>query len=128
MQSSLRGTEILQSSSSRIPRVWRSSTVVWRRGLQISTPSPDALDIDLPEPVLNTNGATPGLSKIQNSDCVLTAFQDAKFEVIGSPFSLLSVSLTASQNLYTRKGSLVGVGGKAENVHETWLLKGLCTS
>lgn len=43
--------------------------------------------------------------------------KDAKFEVIGSPFSLLSVSLSASQNLYTRKGSLVGVGGKAENVH-----------
>lgn len=42
--------------------------------------------------------------------------KDAKFEVIGSPFSLLSVSLSASQNLYTRKGSLVGVGGKVENV------------
>jgi len=41
---------------------------------------------------------------------------DARFEVLGSPFSLLSVSLSASQNLYTRKGTLVGVGGKAENV------------
>lgn len=41
---------------------------------------------------------------------------DARFEVLGSPFSLLSVSLSASQNLYTRKGTLVGLGGKAENV------------
>ena len=41
---------------------------------------------------------------------------DARFEVLGSPFSLLSVSLSASQNLYTRRGSLVGLGGKPENV------------
>lgn len=56
---------------------------------------------------------------------------DVKFEVIGSPFALLSVSLlsvsllsislvsvslSASKNLYIRKGSLFGVGGKAENV------------
>jgi len=41
---------------------------------------------------------------------------DATFEVLGSPFSLLSVSLSASQILYTRRGSLVGVGGNVENV------------
>jgi len=41
---------------------------------------------------------------------------DARFEVLGVPYSLLSVSLSASQKLYTRKGTLVGVGGKAENV------------
>ena len=33
---------------------------------------------------------------------------NVKFEVIGSPFSLLPVSLSASQNLYIRKGSLFG--------------------
>ena len=48
---------------------------------------------------------------------------DVKFEVIGSPFSLLSVSLSVSQNLYIRKGSLFGVGGKAENVREPRLSK-----
>ncbi|KAI1930458.1 Altered inheritance of mitochondria protein 24, mitochondrial [Ophidiomyces ophidiicola] len=40
---------------------------------------------------------------------------DAKFEVLGAPYSLLSVSLSASQNLYTRRGTLVGLNGKAEN-------------
>lgn len=43
---------------------------------------------------------------------------DARFEVLGSPYSLLSVSLSASQNLYTRKGTLVGVSGNAENVSD----------
>lgn len=41
---------------------------------------------------------------------------DARFDVIGSPYSLLSVSLSASQNLYTRRGTLVGLSGKADNV------------
>ncbi|KAF2687728.1 hypothetical protein K458DRAFT_294613 [Lentithecium fluviatile CBS 122367] len=40
---------------------------------------------------------------------------DARFEVVGSPFSLLSVSLAASQNLYTRRGTLVGLSGNAEH-------------
>ncbi|KAF2807787.1 uncharacterized protein BDZ99DRAFT_572686 [Mytilinidion resinicola] len=44
---------------------------------------------------------------------------DARFEVIGSPFSLLSVSLSASENLYTRRGTLVGVSGAAENTVST---------
>ena len=44
---------------------------------------------------------------------------DAKFEVLGGPNSILSVSLSASQNLYTRRGTLIGVGGKAENVSST---------
>jgi hypothetical protein len=41
---------------------------------------------------------------------------DAKFEVLGAPFSLLSVQLSPSQNLYTRRGTLVAVSGKPENV------------
>lgn len=41
---------------------------------------------------------------------------DARFEVLGTPFSLLSASISASQNLYTRKGTLVGFNGQAENV------------
>lgn len=41
---------------------------------------------------------------------------DARFEVLGAPFSLLSVQLSPSQNLYTRRGTLVALSGKAENV------------
>jgi hypothetical protein len=41
---------------------------------------------------------------------------DARFEVLGSPYSLLSVTLSASQKLYTRRGTLVGVAGKPDNV------------
>ncbi|PQE32415.1 Altered inheritance of mitochondria mitochondrial protein [Rutstroemia sp. NJR-2017a WRK4] len=44
---------------------------------------------------------------------------DARFEVIGAPYSLLSASLSASQTLYTRRGTLVGVSGKAENAQST---------
>ncbi|KAK2731575.1 Altered inheritance of mitochondria protein 24, mitochondrial [Onygenales sp. PD_40] len=44
---------------------------------------------------------------------------DAKFEILGAPYSLLSVSLSASQNLYTRRGTLVGLSGKADNVVST---------
>ncbi|KFY71668.1 hypothetical protein V499_08146 [Pseudogymnoascus sp. VKM F-103] len=44
---------------------------------------------------------------------------DARFEVIGAPYSLLSVSLSASQRLYTRRGTLVGVSGKVENAQST---------
>lgn len=43
-------------------------------------------------------------------------FLDARFEVLGAPFSLLSVQLSPSQNLYTRRGTLVALSGKAENV------------
>ncbi|OXV10889.1 hypothetical protein Egran_01349 [Elaphomyces granulatus] len=44
------------------------------------------------------------------------ASPDARFEVIGAPYSLLSASLSASQNLYTQRGTLVGLSGKADNV------------
>lgn len=44
---------------------------------------------------------------------------DARFEVLGTPYSLLSVSLSASQRLYTRRGTLVAVQGKAENSQST---------
>ncbi|RMJ27706.1 hypothetical protein PHISP_01420 [Aspergillus sp. HF37] len=45
--------------------------------------------------------------------------RDARFDVIGAPYSLLSVSLSASQNLFTRRGTLVGLSGKADNVVST---------
>ncbi|RFN48174.1 altered inheritance-mitochondria protein 24, mitochondrial [Fusarium flagelliforme] len=44
---------------------------------------------------------------------------DARFEVLGSPYSLLSVTLSASQKLYTRRGTLVAVAGKPENAQST---------
>ncbi|TAQ89841.1 hypothetical protein B7494_g1800 [Chlorociboria aeruginascens] len=45
---------------------------------------------------------------------------DAQFKVLGGPYSpLLSVLLSASQQLYTRSGTLVGVSGKAENARST---------
>ncbi|KAF9874267.1 altered inheritance 24 [Colletotrichum karsti] len=44
---------------------------------------------------------------------------DARFEVLGSPHSLLSVTLSPSQQLYTRRGTLVAVAGKAENAQST---------
>ncbi|KAL2056409.1 hypothetical protein ABVK25_003432 [Lepraria finkii] len=102
MRAQLRGS----SSLSGCFRAWNSlqfSLAVCRRSLQISTQSADALDINYTDPTPSSSGASP----------------DARFEVLGSPFSLLSVSLSASQNLYTRKGSLVGLGGKPENVVST---------
>ncbi|MCJ1359065.1 MAG: Altered inheritance of mitochondria protein 24, mitochondrial [Icmadophila ericetorum] len=44
---------------------------------------------------------------------------DAQFEVLGAPYSLLSISLSASQALYTRRGTLVGVSGRVENAVST---------
>ncbi|KAI6779932.1 mitochondrial protein Fmp26 [Emericellopsis cladophorae] len=44
---------------------------------------------------------------------------DARFEVLGSPYSMLSVTLSASQKLYTRRGTLVGMAGKPENAQST---------
>jgi hypothetical protein len=41
---------------------------------------------------------------------------DVQFEVLGAPYSLLSVSLPASSTLYTRRGTLAGLNGKIENV------------
>ncbi|KAK7205206.1 mitochondrial biogenesis AIM24-domain-containing protein [Myxozyma melibiosi] len=42
-----------------------------------------------------------------------------KFEVLGTPASLLNVALPASSTLYTRRGTLVGVNGSLENVTST---------
>lgn len=51
--------------------------------------------------------------------CFRRCALDAQFEVLGAPYSLLSVSLSASQKLYTRRGTLVGVSGNAENVYNS---------
>lgn len=44
---------------------------------------------------------------------------DASFEILGMPYSLLSVSLAPSQDLYTRRGTLVGLAGPPDNVVST---------
>ncbi|PHH81811.1 hypothetical protein CDD82_7796 [Ophiocordyceps australis] len=53
------------------------------------------------------------------SDGTASALADARFEVLGSPYSLLSVTLSASQKLYTRRGTLVAVAGKPDNAQST---------
>ncbi|SLM37065.1 Mitochondrial biogenesis protein AIM24 [Lasallia pustulata] len=72
-----------------------------RRCVQISATPSDA------SPALDNLTPAPPSSPADSPD--------ARFEVLGAPYSLLSVSLSASQNLYTRRGTLVGISGKAEN-------------
>ncbi|KAF2227856.1 mitochondrial biogenesis AIM24-domain-containing protein [Elsinoe ampelina] len=75
------------------------------RTIQInSTPAsstPSSANINIPDP--SSSQDTP----------------DAQFEVLGGPSSLLSASVSASQTIYTRRGSLVGFNGKAENAVST---------
>lgn len=52
------------------------------------------------------------------SSSLTSHLPDARFEILGSPYSLLSVTLSASQKLYTRRGTLVAMAGNAENVCE----------
>ncbi|EPE26803.1 TRAP-like protein [Glarea lozoyensis ATCC 20868] len=62
---------------------------------------------------------TPVLTGDALSNSIDTDPADARFEVFGAPYSLLSVSLSASQKLYTRRGTLVGLSGKSENTQST---------
>lgn len=62
---------------------------------------------------------TPGKKEVHTRYIKTHNTSDARFEVIGTPFSLLSVSLSASQTLYTRRGTLVGLSGKSENTLST---------
>ncbi|CAO2654399.1 Nn.00g111320.m01.CDS01 [Neocucurbitaria sp. VM-36] len=68
-----------------------------------------------------SSSTEPALEAQVNVDASATpvASPDARFEVIGTPFSLLSVSLSASQTLYTRRGTLVALSGKSENTLST---------
>ncbi|KAF4589294.1 mitochondrial protein Fmp26 [Ophiocordyceps camponoti-floridani] len=59
------------------------------------------------------------ISASPSSDAPTSGFgetADARFEVLGSAFSLLSVKLSASQRLYTRRGTLVALTGEPANV------------
>ncbi|KAK5312449.1 Altered inheritance of mitochondria protein 24, mitochondrial [Exophiala xenobiotica] len=44
---------------------------------------------------------------------------DATFEVLGSPYSFLSVTLSPSQDLYTRRGTLAGFAGGPDGTVST---------
>ncbi|OAK94648.1 hypothetical protein IQ06DRAFT_320699 [Phaeosphaeriaceae sp. SRC1lsM3a] len=68
-----------------------------------------------------SSASDPSLAPQTNIDAasVPAASPDARFEVLGTPFSLLSVSLSASQTLHTRRGTLVGLSGKPENTLST---------
>ncbi|CAO1602676.1 Altered inheritance of mitochondria protein 24, mitochondrial [Xanthoria calcicola] len=74
-----------------------------RRQIHISAPSASTNEPLLTEPIQSSDNISP----------------DAKFEISDSPLPLLHVSLSASQNLHTRRGTLVGLGGKPDNVVST---------
>ncbi|KAL8797594.1 MAG: hypothetical protein Q9195_000411 [Heterodermia aff. obscurata] len=59
------------------------------------------------------------LAKLWNESRVLIVSTDATFDILASPDPLLSVSLSPSQNLYTRRGTLVGASGNVENAIST---------
>ncbi|KAJ5259493.1 Altered inheritance of mitochondria protein 24 [Penicillium angulare] len=84
-----------------VPRVHRQTRYVQIR----ATPSADPTVNGDHLPLANTASSAES--------------RDARFDVVGAPYSLLSASLSASQNLYTRRGTLVGLSGKADNVVST---------
>ncbi|KAG9247462.1 mitochondrial biogenesis AIM24-domain-containing protein [Calycina marina] len=99
----------LWTASRSLRQLRRSCTGAQSRAIQISaTGTSDSL-------------ALKG-DVISTSIDSVTDASDARFEVLGAPYSLLSVSLSASQRLYTRRGTLVGVSGKTENAQSTLTL------
>ncbi|CZT01759.1 hypothetical protein WAI453_006788 [Rhynchosporium graminicola] len=99
-----------------------------RRAIQISaTPTTESpmLTGDVLSNSIDASTDSAGMQSLNNGPEKLAnqaLYSDARFEVLGAPYSLLSVSLSASQKLYTRMGTLVGVSGKAENVSRPLLL------
>lgn len=101
-------------------QITNPSRVSGRRYVQISaTPASTEQQQSLETKTSPSSSPSAGTAmprqRISRSKDLLESL-DARFEVLGSPFSLLSASISASQNLYTRKGTLVGFSGKAENV------------
>ncbi|EUC33598.1 hypothetical protein COCCADRAFT_4898 [Bipolaris zeicola 26-R-13] len=102
---------MLRSAASPWANLARTCTPTGRpsiaaRCINISATSPS------PEPSLQQAVSVEGTATPMHTP-------DARFDVIGTPFSLLSVSLSASQTLYTRRGTLVGLSGKSENTLST---------
>ncbi|CAK7227141.1 Altered inheritance of mitochondria protein 24, mitochondrial [Sporothrix curviconia] len=107
LRSQIASTALARSpTSSAAPYICRqciAGTVACRRAIQISA----APATEYPPPA-SGDAFTAGRDDA-----------DARFEILGSPYSLLSVSLSASQNLYTRRGTLVSVAGKVDNATST---------
>merc|ERR1712000_271458 len=104
----MRGHSPLIQAASRGLRLQSPATYVCRqcRAIQIaSAPSTDSPKV----------GGDAFRTAIESSRDAA----DARFEVLGSPYSMLSVTLSASQKLYTRRGTLVGMAGKPENAQST---------
>ncbi len=81
-----------------------------------SLESKSAFKIDLPK--LGGDGAFA--ERLKSDPKVTTVnVQGPKFDVIGTPFSLLNASIPANGILYTRRGSLVGLNGPASNIYST---------
>jgi hypothetical protein len=106
-----------RSRNSLRPR-GRTSESIGRRYVRIyatpssTNPATEELDFEA-----ETSTTKPGEFSHSNDGSVGANWNiDARFEVLGAPFSLLSVQLSPSQNLYTRRGTLVALSGKAENV------------
>ncbi|KAK2593739.1 Altered inheritance of mitochondria protein 24, mitochondrial [Conoideocrella luteorostrata] len=103
----MRGSSPLVRSARGL-RVQRPAFVCWQcRSIQISaTPSTDSPRA--------TKSDAFGASFDSSRDMA-----DARFEVLGSPYSMLSVTLSASQKLYTRRGTLIAVAGRPDNAQST---------
>ncbi|OQO04443.1 hypothetical protein B0A48_09365 [Cryoendolithus antarcticus] len=101
---------ILQPACASCRHTLRRSNVPSRRLVHIS-PTPSSTE------------PSQSLSPASASSASTTG-ADARFEVLSSPFSLLSASISASQNLYARKGTLVGFNGKPEDAVSTLSLLG----
>ncbi|KAF2152592.1 hypothetical protein K461DRAFT_225950 [Myriangium duriaei CBS 260.36] len=101
----MRGQALRGSASPRLVDIVVRPTIRHRRCVHINaTPAssnPTSSTINIPDP--SSSQPAP----------------DAQFEILGSPFSLLSASVSASQPLYTRKGTLVGFNGKPESAVST---------
>lgn len=113
----MRGQNTLIRAARRAQPVRRPALA--RRSIQISaTPTIDSPIIgpDAISGALDASSDSAGMYEKVSWQKSTKSSVDARFEVLGAPYSLLSVSLSASQKLYTRRGTLVGVSGKAENV------------
>ena len=90
-----------------------------RRAIQISATPTTESPILNGDPLSSSIDADSAGNLPRTASCGLPTDllnPDARFEVLGAPYSLLSISLSASQKLYTRRGTLVAISGKSENV------------
>ena len=107
--SQLTGTAMLRPAASPRACVARATAAARARA------APRARHISITATSASTAPATTDQRVHLSPSAAPSPPPDARFDVVGSPFSLLSVTLAASQTLFTRRGTLVGLSGKAEN-------------